>query len=157
MAFTVITLYADSSSGKPQPPTKVPNKSRSKASDLCSRTDPGLGGSFPYSIFPDLPPPPAHCFLGLGGSACGDFRHVGFAGADAQILAHLGVHLGEQILVLLEEAACILAALADALAGVAVPGARLLHNIVRHGQVKHVALAADALAVKNVELRLAEG
>jgi hypothetical protein len=39
-------------------------------------------------------------------------------------------------------------ALADALAGVAVPGAGLLHNIVGHGLVQHVALFADALTVE---------
>jgi hypothetical protein len=77
--------------------------------------------------------------------------------ADVQLLAQLGVHLGEDVLVLLEEGAGVLAALADALAGVAVPCAGLLDDVVGHGEVEHVALAADALAVEDVELGLAEG
>src|SRR5580658_8217835 len=94
----------------------------------------------------------AHYFLRLGSPAGRSFRHIGLGRANAQLLAQRGVDLGVDVLVLLEEAASILAALANALATKAVPSAALLHDVVRCCQVQHIALAADALAVENVEL-----
>src|SRR5471032_2316989 len=57
----------------------------------------------------------------------------------------------------LEIVARVLAALADALAAVAEPGAALLDDVVLHRQIEQVAFARDALAVEDVELHLAEG
>src|ERR1039458_5877316 len=96
-------------------------------------------------------------FLGFSGAGGWNLRNVGLDAADVQLFADLRVHLCEDVLVLLEETASVFSALADALAGVAVPSAGLLHDVVGHGQIEHVALAADALAVEDVELRLAEG
>src|SRR6185437_8521613 len=76
--------------------------------------------------------------------------------AETELLAQLAIHASEHILVLLEEATHIFAALADAFALEAVPCAALLDDIVQHGQVQRVPLARDALAVKNVELGIAE-
>src|ERR1035437_9655548 len=104
-----------------------------------------------------LPFARADGFLGFGGAGGGDFGDFGFDAADVQFLAQFAVHLGEDVLIVLEVGAGVFAALADALAGVAVPCAGLLDDVVDHGQVEDVALAADALAVDDVELRLAEG
>src|SRR5690242_5136915 len=57
---------------------------------------------------------------------------------------------------LLEELFGVLAALADALALPGEPRATLLEDVVLGGQIEHVAFAADALAVHDVELDLAE-
>src|SRR5689334_4020884 len=70
--------------------------------------------------------------------------HVRF---DAR--AHLGI--------LAERRLRVLAPLAEPLAAVGEPGARLLDDAVRDREVEHVALARDALAVHDVELALAEG
>src|SRR5205807_92843 len=51
----------------------------------------------------------------------------------------------------------IFAALADALAFVAVPGAGFLYQVLVHSQINHVALTRDAFAVHNVKLSFAEG
>src|SRR5271170_1783857 len=66
----------------------------------------------------------------------------GFGGrADAQLLPDLRVELGKNVGVILEEAADVFAALADAFAVIAVPGAGLLHDVVQHGQIEDVAFA----------------
>ena len=59
--------------------------------------------------------------------------------------------------VVLEKAADVFAALADALAGIAVPCAGLLHDIVDYGEIEHIAFARDAFSVEDVELGFAEG
>ena len=61
------------------------------------------------------------------------------------------------VLVVLQELPRVLAALAHALAVEGVPGARLLDDLVVDAEVEEVALLADALAVEDVELGLAEG
>ena len=99
----------------------------------------------------------AYGFLGFGGARSGDFGDVGLGGADVELLAQLGVDLGEDLRVVFEESPGVFAPLPDALAGVAVPGAGLLDDVVGHGQVEHVALAADAFAIEDVELGFAEG
>src|ERR1035441_144168 len=75
---------------------------------------------------------------------------------NAHLLAQFRVDAREHVLVLLQEATHILAALPDALALEAVPGAALVHDAVGHGQVQRIALARDAFAVQNVELGVAE-
>src|SRR5262245_55825675 len=50
----------------------------------------------------------------------------------------------------------VLAALADALAFPREPRAALLQNVVLGGEIEHIAFAADAFAVHDVELDLAE-
>src|SRR3984893_9619171 len=56
----------------------------------------------------------------------------------------------------LEEAANVFPALANTLARVAVPGARLLHDILDYGKIEHIAFARDAFSIENVELCFAE-
>src|SRR5579863_2967920 len=103
-----------------------------------------------------LIPPRLHRFLRVVVAAGRNLRHIHLGlRADSQPLAQLGIELGEYVLILLEERPGIFAALADTLAGVAIPGARLLHDVVRRGQIQDVALAADALAVEDVEFGLA--
>src|SRR2546430_6143056 len=75
---------------------------------------------------------------------------------DAELLVQLALDVGEDPGMELEEVARVLAALADALAPVAEPGAALLDDVVLHRQIEQVAFAGDALAVEDVELDLAE-
>src|SRR2546428_7193949 len=75
---------------------------------------------------------------------------------DAEFLVQLAFDVGEDPGMELEEVARVLAALADALAAVAEPGAALLDDVVLHRQIEQVAFAGDALAVEDVELDLAE-
>src|SRR5580692_250725 len=96
-------------------------------------------------------------FFGLSRAGNWDLGDVrGGSDADSQLLADLGIHLYEDVLVLFEEAARVFAALPDALARVAIPGTRFFHDVVGHRQVQHVAFAADAFAIKNVEFSFAE-
>src|ERR1700761_5435896 len=98
-----------------------------------------------------------HCFRGL---RCTVHRHLRnlhvVRRLDPQLLTQLAVDPPENLLVLLEEAAHILASLPDALAAVAIPRSALLHDVVQHRQVQHIALARNALTVQNVELGIAE-
>src|SRR5579863_8346197 len=98
----------------------------------------------------------ANRFLCFGCAAGRDFRNIGFGRADAQALAQLCVDFGIDIPVLFEKCAGILAPLADTLTAIAVPRPGFLDDVVRDGQVEHVALAADAFAVEDVKLSLAE-
>src|SRR6185312_11319181 len=66
-------------------------------------------------------------FRRAGGWNLGDFR---FGRADVEALAELGVHFGVDVPVFLEERAGVFAALADALAAVAVPGAGFIDDVV---------------------------
>src|ERR1700722_12846754 len=76
---------------------------------------------------------------------------------DFQLLTEFGVYFGEGFLVVLEIGANIFATLADALARVAVPCARLLDDVVGYRQIENIAFARDTLAIENIELSLAEG
>src|SRR5438552_5091112 len=87
--------------------------------------------------------------------AVGGSRSAG--GMQANGLAHFGFQLGGDVFVLFQELFGILAALPDALAAIAEPGARFFNDVVEHAQIEHVAGAADAFAVHDVELGLAEG
>src|SRR6185436_19900529 len=78
-------------------------------------------------------------------------------GLQPVLLANLGLDLGGDVLVLLQEVARVLASLSDALALVRVPGARLLEDAFLGGDVEQLALFRDALAVEDVELDLPEG
>src|ERR1700733_2096039 len=117
------------------------------------------------ALTPELPPMLLLCSNGLlgcdravGWDLWNRRRFDGFGGgADAQLLPNLRVELGEDVGVVLEEGADVFAALADAVAVIAVPGAGFLDNVVQHGQIKHVPFAGDALAVEDVELGFAEG
>src|SRR5579863_5251491 len=95
-------------------------------------------------------------FLGFRRAGGGNFGDFCLGRADVEALAELQVYFGEDVAVFLEESAGVFAALTDALAVVAVPGARFLDDIVGNGQVEDVAFAADAFAVENVELGFAE-
>src|SRR5436190_13732797 len=76
--------------------------------------------------------------------------------SDQQLVAQLLVDLVRHVRMLLEEHAGVVLALADALALVAVPGARLLDHVVQHPELDDLALARATLAVENLELGLAE-
>ena len=58
--------------------------------------------------------------------------------------------------VVLEELAGVFAALADALAFIAEPGAALFDDVVGDAEIDQVAFLRDAFAVKDVELGFAE-
>src|SRR5215472_10044677 len=75
---------------------------------------------------------------------------------DPQLLTQFAVHPREDLFVLLQEVPHVFASLPDALTAVAVPRAALLHDIVQHRQVQHIALARDPLAIQDVELGIAE-
>jgi hypothetical protein len=98
------------------------------------------------------------CYGTVGWDGWNRWRFNGFGGgADAQLLPDLRVELGEDVRVILEEATDVFAALADALAIVAVPGAGFLDDVVQDCEIEHVAFAGDALAVEDVELGFAKG
>src|SRR5581483_9710912 len=87
--------------------------------------------------------------------------HVGNAalsrvGPDAGQLTDAGVDGDHQLGVVDQELLGVLLALTELLALVRVPGARLLHDAHVDAHVDDRALAADALAVHDVELGLAE-
>lgn len=96
-------------------------------------------------------------FLGFSRAGGGHLGNFSLERADVEFFAQLGVHSCEDVFVLLEEGAGIFTALADAFARVAVPRAGLFNDVGEYGLVKDVAFFADALAVEDVELRLAEG
>src|SRR5450755_3585929 len=75
---------------------------------------------------------------------------------QAQGLAYFDIELGQSILVVFQELASIFAALADALALVAIPGAGFLDDVVVRCQIEQVAFARNAFPVENVELGFAE-
>src|SRR5579885_923549 len=95
-----------------------------------------------------LAAPRADGFLRFRVTGSWHLGDLGFGSTDVQPLAQLGVHLGEDILVFLEERARILTALADALSTVAIPGAGFFHDVVGYSQIEYVTLPADAFAVK---------
>src|SRR6185503_13160470 len=66
------------------------------------------------------------------------------------------LELLEQVRMLLEVRARIVATLTDALTVEREPGAALLNDVEIGGHVDDLTRAADTLAVKNVELHLAE-
>ena len=89
------------------------------------------------------------------GSTAPSGTSVLFLGSQA--LAHPVVDLGHQLRVLDEERLHVLPALAELLTLVGEPGARLLDEPEVDRDVEERALAADALAVHDVELGLLEG
>src|SRR5690606_1843850 len=84
-----------------------------------------------------------------------DVQLVLGAGVDADLLADPLGDLDHDLGVLPEEGLGVLPALAELLALVGVPGTRLLHEAQVDADVEQRALAADALAVHDVELGLA--
>src|SRR6185312_761495 len=84
-------------------------------------------------------------------------RRGGLAGtAHQQAGAQLGVDLVGDGGVVAQELAHVFLALADAVALVAVPGAGLVDQVLRHDQPDDLAFARGALAVQDLELGLAE-
>src|SRR5690606_4015998 len=75
---------------------------------------------------------------------------------DEELLAQGSVDLVRDRRVFLEIQAHIVLALADAVALVAVPGARLFDEVVQPAEFDQFALARRALAVQDFELGLAE-
>src|SRR5688572_5338440 len=73
-----------------------------------------------------------------------------------QLLADLALDVPRNLGMLIEEGARVLLALADALAVVAVPGARFLDEPLRHADVDDLTVAGDAGPVKDLELGFAE-
>ena len=72
-------------------------------------------------------------------------------GADG--VFHFLTHFG----MILQVLAGILAALGNALVLIAEPRAALMDDIALHGHIQDGALAADALAIEQIEFRRAEG
>jgi hypothetical protein len=97
--------------------------------------------------------------VGGEGGAGGDGRNFNCnrGGVDAKLVAQFAVDAGEDILILLEVAAHILATLADALTLEAVPGTTLVDDAVYDSEIESVSLAGDSFAVEDVELGVAEG
>src|SRR5262245_42372895 len=77
--------------------------------------------------------------------------------AHAQLLPDALLDSLEDVRVVPEELLRVFAPLAQALAGVCEPGAALLDDPLVDRQVEEIARPRDALAVHDVELRLAEG
>src|SRR5215813_2674697 len=77
-------------------------------------------------------------------------------GDQAGVLADRGLDLVADVRVALEEILRVLATLADALAVVGEPGARLLDHAGLDAEVDDLAHLGDALAVHDVELDLLE-
>ena len=77
-------------------------------------------------------------------------------GAGQQLGADAAFDLGAEIRVLRQPARGVLLALADALVVVAVPGTGLLDDAFLNAEVDDLAVAVDAFAVEDLELRLAE-
>src|SRR5690606_38981349 len=78
-------------------------------------------------------------------------RRVG-AFLRQELRADLRLDLGGDRGILDQELARVLLALADAVAVVAVPGTRLLDDVLAHAEIDDLALARDALAVQDLEL-----
>src|SRR4051812_19338710 len=74
-----------------------------------------------------------------------------FGRQDAR--ADLLLDVGRDVLVVEQELACVLLALADTVAFVAEPGARLLDEAMRHAEVDDLAFTRDAMPVEDLELR----
>src|SRR6185437_6555486 len=91
---------------------------------------------------------------GSGGGRLGGRR---LGGGQAEDLAHLVVELLGEVGMLGQVLLGVFAALADALALVRIPRARLFDQILLGGQIHQVAGVGDALAVHDVELGFAEG
>src|SRR5687768_14444131 len=90
-------------------------------------------------------------FGGLGfGDDGGELLHPRF-------LADLAFDLARERGILFQEVARVVLALAEALAVVDVPGARLLEHAEVDADLEHLAFARDAFAVQDIELRLLEG
>src|ERR1700674_4307049 len=73
-----------------------------------------------------------------------------------QLHAYLLLDLTRDYLVLLQEIAHVVLALADALALVAVPGAGLINDALRASQLDDLALAGDTYPVHDLEFGFAK-
>src|SRR5580692_8803641 len=76
---------------------------------------------------------------------------------QSQLLSHLSIKLDQRVFVFFEEGARVFAALSDAFSLVAVPRARLFHDVVNRRNVEQIAFFRDPLPVHYVELGFAEG
>src|SRR5262249_62221389 len=74
------------------------------------------------------------------------------ARADAELLLDPLLDLVGQVRVVPQEVASVLLTLAELVALVGVPGARLAHDPLFHAEVDQAAFAADPDAVEDVEL-----
>src|SRR6478609_4027989 len=72
-------------------------------------------------------------------------------------LPDLSFKAGRDVLVVLQELAGVLASLADALAFIAEPRARLFENVLIHGNIEQIAFARNTFAINYVEFGFAEG
>src|SRR5688572_16520808 len=74
----------------------------------------------------------------------------------AVLLQHLTANLLQNLLVLLEELAGLVAPLAESQVAICEPRAALLHDAFGSGEVEDVSCQTDAAAAEHVELRRAE-
>src|SRR5438552_1409103 len=86
--------------------------------------------------------------LAVAAAGVGDHQRVGDL---AGVAADRGLDLASDLLVLLEERPRVLAALADALAVIGEPRARLLDHARLDAEIDQLAGLGDALAVHDVE------
>ncbi|ABA47801.1 hypothetical protein BURPS1710b_0972 [Burkholderia pseudomallei 1710b] len=102
------------------------------------------------------PRPPGSCALLLFvhdlGLGTGALRHRG----DSERLANAILDLARDFRILAQEFARVVLALADLLAAIAVPRARLVDDLRLHAEIDDLALARNAFAVQDVEDRFAE-
>src|ERR1700733_4901128 len=75
---------------------------------------------------------------------------------QSQLLAHLGFELDHRVFVFFQEGARVFASLADAFAFVAVPRARLLHDVMNRSDVEQIAFARNSFPVHDVEFGFTE-
>src|SRR4051812_22503228 len=99
---------------------------------------------------------PVPLLRGFGGVVLIGRRHHHGVGDHAGLLAHPGLDRVGHVRVIPQELLGVLPALADALAVIAEPGARLLDDTGLHAEIEQLADLADALAIHDVELDLAE-
>src|SRR5690606_27779794 len=124
---------------------------RTAAVSSCCRS-PLKPGSSCESAPASRPDRPKRRTLGSLGSLLRALRILG----RQQLLADLALDLLGDLRMLRQEYARVLLALTDALAAVAVPRARFLHQALRHADVDDLARARNARAVHDLEFGLTE-
>src|ERR1700722_18668505 len=93
-------------------------------------------------------------FVGFTLTGLAGLARENLLGAPSGVLPDRGLDLGGHVGVVTQEGLCVLAALADALAVIGEPRARLLDDARLDAEIDDLAELGDALAVHDVELDL---